>query len=66
MSHATHFVGTADPPQSKRTHRASGLLRFADVMFLEGLTTTNPKEYARFLFGEREASDWEDQKPPEH
>jgi hypothetical protein len=44
----------------------SGLLRFADVTFLEGLTTTNPKEYARFLFGEREASDWEDQKPPEH
>jgi hypothetical protein len=32
----------------------STLLRFADAMFREGLTTTSPNEYARFLFGERE------------
>jgi AbiV family abortive infection protein len=43
----------------------SGLLRFADVMFREGLTTTSPNEYARFLFGECEVSDYEDQKPLE-
>lgn len=45
---------------------ASGLLRFADAMFREGLTTTTPKEYARFVFGESEAANWEAEKPPEH
>jgi AbiV family abortive infection protein len=40
-----------------------GLLRFAEAMQREGLSTSTPEEYARFVFGEPEASAWKAKSP---
>jgi AbiV family abortive infection protein len=42
------------------------LLRFAEAMQREGIVSTTPEEYARFIFGEPEASGWTAELPQKH
>lgn len=47
-----------------RTPDASfALLRWATAMYQEGLSTTTPQDYARFVLGETAAADWPSSPP---
>ncbi len=53
--HVAPVISTAEAPYA--------LLRWARAMHEEGLSSTTPQEYARFVFGEAAVADWPSDPP---